>query len=119
MSREGSGAQTVCGIGIATELTGEDHEILQVYAIFEALNEQLDRLVECDIGVPELVLRTLHGEWDQALSRATALPARTVNGQRAKATMLLAAMRVVLGTNHPDAEPHEALAASLARDLTR
>ena len=43
MSREGSGAQTVCGIGIATELTGEDHEILQVYAIFEALDERLDR----------------------------------------------------------------------------
>jgi hypothetical protein len=120
MSCEGSGDLSVCGIDRATEPAGEDHEILHVYALFKALDARLDQLVECDAWVPEQLVKFLHGEWDQALSRATALPARTVEGQRAKATMLLAAMRVVLGTpEHPDAAPHEALAVSLARDLTR
>jgi hypothetical protein len=46
------------------------------------------------------------------------LRAHTVEEQRAKAAMLLAAMRVVLGPEHRGAALHELLAASLARDLT-
>jgi hypothetical protein len=120
MSCKGSGALSVCGIDRATRPAGEDHEILHVYALFKALDARLDQLVECDAWVPEQLLKSLHGEWDQALSRAATLPARTVEGQRAKAAMLLAVMGVVLGgPEHPDADPHEALAVSLARDLTR
>jgi hypothetical protein len=71
MSREGSGDLSVCGINRTSEPAGEDREILQVYSIFEVLDAQLDRLVECDAGVPEQLLKSLHGEWEQALSRAT------------------------------------------------
>jgi hypothetical protein len=120
MPCEVSGASTVCGIELATECVGEDHEIMRVHSIFEALDARLNWLVQCDAEVSEQIFKSLHAEWDQALSRAAALPARTVEGHRAKATMLLAAMRVVLGgPDQPDADLHETLAASLARDLTR
>jgi hypothetical protein len=94
-----------------------DHELLEVYAAFEVVDAELDRLVECDAAVPEQTLMSLHAEWNQVMSRASTLPARTVEGRRAKAAMLLAAMRVALGPEHRGAAPHEILAASLARDL--
>jgi hypothetical protein len=101
-----------------TDAESHDHELLQVYAIFQAIEAELDRLVECDAVVPDQKLMFLHDEWNQVLARATTLPARTGEGQRAKAAMLLAAIEVVLGVEHWGAAPHEILAASLARDLT-
>jgi hypothetical protein len=91
---------------------------LQVYAIFKTIDAELDRLVEGDAELPEQTLISLHDQWNKVLSRASIYPARTVEGQRVKAAILLAAMRVVLGPEHQGAAPHEILAASLARDLT-
>ena len=81
------------------------------------VDAELDRLVESDAPVPEQTLMSLHEEWNQVMSRASTLLARTVEGQRAKAAILLAAMRVAHGPEYQGAAPHEILAASLARDL--
>jgi hypothetical protein len=104
--------------GTSPGVGSQDHELLQVYAIFKAIDAELDQLVGCDAAAPEQKFISLHNEWNKALSRATTLPARTVEGQRVKAAILLAAMTVVLGPEHRGAAPHEILAASLARDLT-
>ena len=81
------------------------------------VDAELDRLVESDAPVPEQTLMSLHEEWNQVMLRASTLLARTVEGQRAKAAILLAAMRVAHGPEYQGAAPHEILAASLARDL--
>ena len=103
--------------GTAQGAESQDSELLEVYAAFKEVDAELDRLVESDAAVPEQTIMSLHEEWNQVMSRASTLLARTVEGQRAKAAMLLAAMRVALGPEHQGAAPHEILAASLARDL--
>jgi hypothetical protein len=105
-------------IGIDPGAIRQDQDLLQIYANFKAIDVELDRLVDCDAAVPEQKLMSLHQEWTQVLSRASTLPARTIEGRRAKAAMLLAAIGVALGPEHRDAAPHEILAASIARDLT-
>jgi hypothetical protein len=70
--------------------------------------------VEREADAREQEFVSLHAQWNQAIWQVSCCPARTSEGQRAKAIVLLAALRVVLES---DPSPYELLAASLARDL--
>lgn len=94
-----------------------ERELLDVLSTFNDLNRELDLLVGSEADRQDAQFMSLHAEWSRALSRATELPARTAEGWRAKAAMLLVAMSVILGEDH-ERSPHELLAESLARDLT-
>lgn len=101
-------------VGLDQESSRQDDALLHICARFQTIDSELDRLVECDVGAPEEEFLSLHMQWTQAILQASCLPARTSEGLRAKAAMLLAALGVALGS---DLAPHELLAASVGRDV--
>lgn len=96
----------------------QDQKLLGIYSKFQVMESELDRLVEGATTEPEEQFVLLHDEWSQALSRAAKLRARTVEGWRAKAAMLLAALRVIPGNGDKVSALGELLATSLLRDLS-
>lgn len=87
--------------GFGQKSEQQDAKLLCVCARFHAIDAELDRLVACD-DLPEQELMALHDQWSDALSQALILPAQTVEGQRAKAAVMKAALVVVLGIDPND-----------------
>lgn len=94
----------------------EDIELLRVAREFHVVNSDLDILTEHEWSEFDSTLFGLHQEWTAACSRAATLPAISVEGRKAKAGILLAVLNVV-SPKAEERQPHEMLAASLARDL--
>ena len=91
-------------------------EILRIVTYFGAIDRELDRAATEERGEDSLACLELHRRWVEACSRVAALPAPSSEECRAKAQMLLRVLNVV-SPNPDEREPHELLAASLARDL--
>ena len=87
-----------------------DCELLDLYYEFCRVHAELDRLLAGDDDPPEAKSMELHRRWRNTLSRTLKLPATTSSGHHAKATMFLAALGVVLGTDDSDVLPQELVA---------
>ena len=97
-------------------MTGDDKELLEIAKEFAVIDALLDDCVAAESrpDVPRLL--DLHREWLDACLRAAQLSSSTPQGQRAKASILISILEVCAPAN-PECQPHELLAASLARDL--
>lgn len=117
-SRSGGAFSVLHGPNASFHVRGRrDEELLNVCADFDSVDAELNRIIQRDIDPPEAELVALHRRWLAACRRSAALRARTLEGQRAKAAMLLSAVRVAVGPDLGSADPHELLGKSLAQDL--
>lgn len=93
-----------------------DTQVIKLTEYFWSVENKLDRLVQSESEDSTSSLLLLHQEWADICARVAALPSSTRKAQRAKAAMLLALIQVVAPAGG-SRQPHEMLAASLARDL--
>ena len=77
---------------------GPDEDLLQVSERFRTIDRKLDDLVvREDDEASEEELMSLHEQWANAILKVCLLTAKTEEGQRSKAAVLRAALKVVCG----------------------
>jgi hypothetical protein len=105
-------AAPAAGPAKAQELDGD---LLDLVAEFHDLHAELDRLAASD--APDDAYDAVNEDWLAVLEEAIALPARTPEGLRAKASLFLPAMRNMVA-DPPFAEVGHRLAHALVVDIT-
>lgn len=104
------------GFAASQDHRAADAPLMLAWSRFMDAHNELDRILDAGTEPDENRVFHLNGLWRDACVAAASYPAATPEGRRAKATMLLAVMDVLLGESRENCQLHEILATSLARD---